>query len=121
MKYAIQVNSGYTHTTLPHIAHQFITTALAEGHAIIRVFFYHDGIYNGFGLPSSSGTVNPNPDAPDWSALAERHGVELVLCVTAAETRGLTETTLLPGFRLGGLGLWMDACLRADRFMVFEG
>lgn len=121
MQYAIQVNSSYTRSSIPHIAHRFVSAAIKEGHGILRVFFYHDGVYNGFGLASGTGPAKRNPDGPDWSSLAERYGVDLVLCVTASEIRGLTEASLLPGFRLAGLGLWMEACLKADRFIVFEG
>lgn len=122
MKYAIQVNSAYTQSSMPYIAHQFITTAVMQGHEIMRVFFYHDGIYNGYGRSSGQALPMANADAPDWSGLAGLHGVDLVLCIAACERRGLTaDDPLLPGFRLGGLGLWMEACLVADRFMVFDG
>lgn len=113
MKYAIQVNCGFTRSMLPVTACRFIETALEGGNEVIRVFFYHDGVWNGVACPQ-------NPCAEDWSRLAERYRVELVLCVTACENRGLTgATTLLPGFCQGGLGLWTDACLRADRLLVF--
>lgn len=114
MKYAIQVNSAYSCSSLPHIAWHFIHTAITEGNEIIRVFFYHDGIYNGFGSSRAA-------HSPDWSMLAERYGVDLVLCVSACDHRGLNPIgPLLQGFRPGGLGLWMDACLKADRLLVFQ-
>jgi tRNA 2-thiouridine synthesizing protein D len=113
MKYAIQVNAGYTRSSLPLTACRFIQAALDAGHEVPRVFFYHDGVYNGFDSPQ-------NPAARIWSALAEVQGIDLVLCVTACSNRGLTpESGLLPGFRTGGLGLWMEAQIEADRFVVF--
>ena len=33
----------------------------------------------------------------------------------------LLRALLLAGFRIGGLGQWMEACLKADRVLVFGG
>lgn len=123
MKYAIQVHSGPGHSSAAHSAYQFSKAALAEGHEILRMFFYQDGVHHGFGP-----THRADPAAPDWAGLA-RHGIDLVLCASAASRRGLLhedETAwgsarLVAGFRIGGLGQWMDACLQADRVLVFGG
>lgn len=104
--------------------YQFIKAALAAGHGIIRVFFYHEGVGNAF-MPAMPGELA----APDWPSLARDHGVELIFCTAAAERRGLTYPDHMPGaglfpregFRAGGLGLWVDACLRADRVLIFGG
>lgn len=121
MMYAIQVTARPLQTPGAHTAYQFIKAALMEGHEINRVFFYHDGVYNGFGAGVQGG-----PAVPDWSDLAARYGIDLVLCVSAAERRGLCSDSGVPfagrcleGFRIGGLGLWMEACLKADRLLVF--
>jgi tRNA 2-thiouridine synthesizing protein D len=124
MKYAIQVNSGPGQSPSAQCAYQFIKAALAEGHEIVRMFFYHDGVYHGFG-PARS----PDDGVPDWSALAERHGIDLMLCASAAIRRGLlppeetgwAQAKLAAGFRLGGLGQWLEACIKADRTLVFGG
>lgn len=112
MKYAIQINDSPTRSESPETALQFIKAALAAGHEVIQVFFYQDGIYNafnssGFGQDSFSG----------WEVLSGEAGIELVYCTSAAERRGLVNSR--PGFKAGGLGLWVDACLRADRVMQF--
>lgn len=116
MRYAIQINTGLGQSPSAHTAYQFIKAALATGHDVIRVFFYHEGIHHGFGAGGGR-------ESDDWSALAREHGLDLVLCVSAAERRGLSPTSATPaeGFRVGGLGQWMEACLRADRVMVFGG
>ena len=65
-----------------------------------------------------------------WSILAAKEGIDLAICISAAHRRGLLEQTearrvgkldddLAPGFRIAGLGLWVDACLKADRFLIF--
>ena len=123
MKYAIQINSGPGQSPSAHGGYQFIKAALADGHEIVRVFFYREGIYQGF-APTGIGNDSL---APDWAGLAGVHGLDLVLCISAAERRGQVPSEIRgkqaaaagEGFRIGGLGLWMDACLKADRVMVF--
>jgi tRNA 2-thiouridine synthesizing protein D len=34
---------------------------------------------------------------------------------------GKHDNDLAEGFRIAGLGLWVEACLQADRFLVFGG
>jgi tRNA 2-thiouridine synthesizing protein D len=127
MKYLIQINTAPCQSQVVENAYQFIKAALLLGHQILRVFFYQDGIFNGlteYCLPEEQRNITRR-----WSALAKEFGVDLVLCVSAAARRGLSlydseQTTeiaqkLAPGFRLGGLGLWMEAGLEADRFLVF--
>jgi tRNA 2-thiouridine synthesizing protein D len=121
MKYAIQVNTGPGSSQSACSAYQFIKAALAEGHEIVRLFFYHDGIYNSL-IMTRQHIASGDPGFPDWSGLAKQHGIDLVLCISAAERRGLpADVRLADGFRLGGLGQWMEACLKADRVMVFGG
>jgi len=117
MRYAIQVNAGPFGSQAAHTAYQFIKAALDKGHEIVRVFFYHDGVYNG--LPSGL-SAEEKRSIPPWSDLADRYGIDLVLCVSAAERRGVPASGA-DGFRIGGLGQWMDACLKADRILVFGG
>jgi tRNA 2-thiouridine synthesizing protein D len=129
MKFAIQVNASPYQAQAGESAYQFIKAALAMGHAIVRVFFYYDGVYHGFG------GCRPPQDEPQplqrWAELADDHGVDLVLCISAAQRRGLLTTTeagaagiapgpVAPGFRIAGLGLWVEACLQADRVLVFR-
>jgi tRNA 2-thiouridine synthesizing protein D len=127
MMYAIQINSGYCGSQAADTGYQFIKAALVQGHRVLRVFFYHDGVYNALSealLPEGQRAASRR-----WSALAEEYGVDLVLCISAAHRRGLASSegkqasdlipSLAPGFRIGGLGLWMEACLEADRFLVF--
>ena len=114
MNYAIQINGGPGFPAA-RSGFQFIKAALAEGHAILRVFFYHEAVHQGF----ITGGADPEGLVPDWAGLAEAHALDLVLCVSAAERRGRKADGLAPGFRLGGLGQWMEASLQADRVLVF--
>lgn len=106
---------------------EFIEAALAAGHQVGRVFFYHDGVLNGLA------TAVPRHPAEhrvgQWQSLAEPTGIDLVLCVGAATRRGVLDAeqaevaghapNLADGFRLAGLGQWMDAVLSADRVVQF--
>jgi len=86
------------------------------------VFFYYDGVLNGL-TPDAQGGSTPHRGTA-WSKLAACYDLDLVLCVSAAERRGWNPKDpggagLLPGFRVGGLGQWVDACARAERCLVF--
>ena len=67
MKYTIVVNEGpYQHQSADS-AINFARAALAKGHQIFRVFFYHDGVHNGTRL-----AVPPTDDRQlqkEWSEL----------------------------------------------------
>jgi tRNA 2-thiouridine synthesizing protein D len=128
MRYAIQVNASPYQSNTGYSAYQFIKAALAQGHQVFRVFFYHEGIYHAF-------KHNTPPDdeiqlTDRWSKLAQHYGIDLVVCISAAQRRGLLcvdeaqrqgkqDDDLADGFRIGGLGLWVDALIEADRVIVF--
>lgn len=128
MKLGILVNEGpYTHEA-SDTAYQFVKAALAKGHEIFRVFFYHDGVNNASRL-----TVPPQDDrniVKRWSELAEKHKLDLVVCIAAAQRRGLMDASeakrngkdadnIAPGFRISGLGQLIEAGIQADRLVVF--
>jgi tRNA 2-thiouridine synthesizing protein D len=117
MKFAILVNEGpYTHQAADS-AYLFCRAALAKGHEIVRVFFYHDGVNNATRL-----TEPPQDDrhiVHRWSRLAEEYGVDLVVCVAAALRRGIKEENLAGGFRISGLGQLIEAGIQADRTVTF--
>jgi tRNA 2-thiouridine synthesizing protein D len=128
MKFVLQINSSPWQSNAGRIAYQFISTALAEGHQVLQVFFYHDGIFHALRYATP-----PDDEMPlmlAWQALAEHHAVDLVVCVSAAQRRGLLATDearrqgkqdddLAAGFRIGGLSQFIAATLAADRVMVF--
>ena len=117
MKFGILVNEGPYQHQASDSAYQFAIAALAKGHEIYRVFFYHDGVNNATRL-----TEPPQDDrnvVVRWSKLAEEHGVDLVVCVAAALRRGIKEEVLAPGFRISGLGQLVEAGIEADRLVTF--
>ena len=128
MKFGLLVSEGpYTHQATD-TAYQFAMAAIAKGHEIQRVFFYHDGVNNATRL-----TEPPQDDrhiVNRWSAMAAEHKVDLVVCVAAAlrrglldhqeaEAAGLTVANVSEPFVLSGLGQWAEAALGVDRLVQF--
>jgi len=128
MKLTIQVNEGPYQHEAADSAYQFTKAALEKGHKIFRIFFYHDGVNNGTRL-----TTPPQDDrnvVKRWSELAEQHGLDLVVCVAAAQRRGIVDegeakrngkdaTNIAPGFRISGLGQLVEGAIQSDRLVVF--
>ncbi|MDH3673479.1 MAG: sulfurtransferase complex subunit TusD [Gammaproteobacteria bacterium] len=128
MKFGILVNEGpYTHQA-SDTAYHFTKAALEKGHEIVRVFFYHDGVNNGTRL-----TTPPQDDrhiTNRWSDLAEKYGLDMVVCVAAAQRRGIVDAdeakrhgkdanNIAPGFHISGLGQLIEAGILADRLIAF--
>jgi tRNA 2-thiouridine synthesizing protein D len=128
MNYAIQVNGSPYATNAGLTAFRFVEAAISMGHTVSRVFFYHDGVFFAFN------TVSPPDDELNltlkWHKLADRHTIDLVVCISAAQRRGLlsndentrrgrVDDNLAEGFRISGLGQLLEAMLEADRFIIF--
>ena len=128
MKFGILVNEGpYTHQASDS-AYHFTKAALEKGHEIYRVFFYNDGVNNGSRL-----TVPPQDERNiqnNWTELAEKHDLDLVVCVAAAQRRGILDDSeakrhskdadnIAPGFRISGLGQLIETGIECDRVVAF--
>jgi tRNA 2-thiouridine synthesizing protein D len=128
MKFAIQVNEGPYNHQASVSALNFVRAAVDAGHEIFRVFFYHDGVNNG-----TRYTTPPQDDiniVKAWSELAEKHNMDLVVCVAAAQRRGIVDegeqerngkdgNNIAAGFRISGLGQLIEAGIQSDRLVVF--
>ena len=122
-------------TAAPHssqasiTAYRFTAAALQKGHKIERVYFYHDGVHNATDLST------PPQDEPDiiarWAKLAELHNLNLTVCTTAAQRRGILDAAtqqrnqkpannIHPAFRLGGLGKLIESAITSDRLITFH-
>jgi tRNA 2-thiouridine synthesizing protein D len=128
MKFGILVNEGPYQHQAADTAFNFTKAALEKGHEIVRVFFYHDGVNNGTRL-----TTPPQDDRNIvnlWSDLAKEHELDLVVCVAAAQRRGIVDAdeakrhgknadNIAEGFRISGLGQLIEMGIKADRVMAF--
>lgn len=128
MRFAIQVNASPNHSSTGYSAYQFCKAALAQGHEVFRIFFYHEGIYHA--LKQNSPPDDEIQLTACWGELAKKHQIDLLVCVSAAQRRGLLyadeaqrrnkqDVDLAEGFRIGGLGQWLEALIEADRVIVF--
>lgn len=128
MKYAIQIQSSPYSSNRGLTAYHFIKAALTTDQQIFRVFFYQDGIYHAFRY------ATPPDDefnlTQKWSELATEHQIDLVVCISAAQRRGLLHSDearrqgkldddVAAGFRISGLGQLVEATLKADCLLVF--
>jgi len=117
----------YTHQAAD-TAYHFVKSALAKGHTVPRVFFYHDGVN-----VSSRLSVPPQDERNiqvQWSALAKEHEIDLVVCIAAAQRRGLLDgneakrqgkdaDNIAEGFRISGLGQLIEMGIQSDRTVTF--
>ena len=128
MKFSIQVSEGPYNHEASVTAINFVKAAVEAGHDIFRVFFYHDGVNNGTNFASP-----PQDDMniqKTWSELAAAHDIDLVVCVAAAQRRGIVDEgemtrnkksgqNIMDGFRISGLGQLIEAGIESDRLVVF--
>lgn len=128
MNYSLAIYGGPYSQQASQSALNFARAVLERGHQIQRVFFYHDGIYNGSALISPP--QDENNVSAQWQALAQEHGTELVVCIAAAVRRGLLDEkeagryskpvhNLAEGFTLSGLGQLIDAGMSCDKLVTF--
>ena len=128
MKLSVLVNEGpYQHQSADS-AIQFTKAALEKGHEVMRVFFYHDGVNTATRL-----AVPPQDDrniTQQWTELQKEHNLDLVVCIAAAQRRGLMDedeakrqgkdaNNIAEGFRISGLGQLVEAAIQSDRLVVF--
>jgi tRNA 2-thiouridine synthesizing protein D len=128
MKFGILVNEGPYQHQASDSAYLFAKATVAKGHEVFRVFFYHDGVNNGSRL-----TVPPTDDrhiVNRWAALGQEHNIDLVVCIAAAQRRGMLDANeakrqgkdadnIHPAFRISGLGQLVEAGIQCDRLVVF--
>lgn len=127
-KILIQVNQPAYGQNTSFKALCFAKAAIAEGHEILRVFFYQDGVL------STNSLNSPASDEFDltkaWIALGQQHNVALINCVSAALRRGVLSQTEASEqqlahwncdnpFVMGGLGELVTGIEQADRVVCF--
>jgi len=128
MKFGIVINEGPYQHQASDSAFLFTKAAIEEGHEIFRVFFYHDGVNNGTRLASPPQDDRHIPNR--WSELGKEHDIDLVLCVAAAQRRGIVDpdemkrhkkdaNNIAEKFRISGLGQLIEAGVQTDRLITF--
>lgn len=128
MKFSLAVYGAPHSSQSAATALRFARALLAQGHQLYRVFFYCDGVHNGSALSA------PPQDEADtvtgWQELQREHDIDLVVCIAAAQRRGILSDSeaarqekpaanLANGFELAGLGQLADAVAVSDRLITF--
>lgn len=125
MDYVLAVKSPVYGAQGAYLAYQVAKALLVAGHNIKQIFFFQDGINN------ANKYVNPASDEINllekWQRLAKLHHLPLHLCISAAQRRGVVESSpsktqessLADGFILAGLGEFSQAVLKSDRLLTF--
>ncbi|UTW45834.1 sulfurtransferase complex subunit TusD [bacterium SCSIO 12696] len=129
MKFSLIVLGAPGSHQSAYSAFQFASAAVAGGHQIYRVFFYHDGVHAGSGLLTSP---QGEPDLEQqWQQFSNEHHIELTVCIASALRRGIVDKVEAeryeypasnlnePYFRLQGLGELADAAIQSDRLITF--
>lgn len=127
MRFSLLVTAG-PHRPAAVTALHTADAVLRSPHHLYRVFLYGEGVHLANRL-ARHGT-NENRVQRDWQQLVEHQAVPAVVCVGAALRRGITDPAeaaraglhgdnLAAGFRLAGLGEWVDALMHSERVVHF--
>lgn len=129
MKFAIALFAP-PHAPSSRRALRFAQAALADGHQIVRLFFYQDGVHS-----ASSNVVSPQDELDltgEWRDFVHEQQLDAVVCIAAALRRGVlneqeaqrygrTAVNLDAPWDLSGLGQLHEATQLADRLICFGG
>ena len=128
LTYSLVVNGPIYGSQSARSAYQFAQAIIEQGHTLVSVFFYQDGVSNGTSL---SVPANDEFDlVKGWQELSQQHQVRLETCVAAALRRGvvsqdeanqheLSQHNLAEAFTQAGLGSLAEAMLTQDRVVQF--
>jgi len=103
-----------------HTALDIVSACLKEGHSVHRVFFYQDAVLIGNKHIES---VNSSDRCQEsWQSLQREYDLDLTLCISAAQRRGISELkqsdNVAEGFCISGLGQLIEATLVCDRMVT---
>ena len=129
MRFNVLVTGALYSSQSGYSALQFCQSAVAAGHQISQVFFYQDGVQQANSL--STPLNDEFEPASAWAGFSQQHRVDLVVCVSAAERRGVMSDeqakefakghgNLHSAFLIAGLGALHEASLNSDRTVAFK-
>ncbi|WP_066016989.1 sulfurtransferase complex subunit TusD [Endozoicomonas atrinae] len=128
MKFALAVYGAPANSQATQSALHFARALVAQGHEIVRLFFYQDGVN------TATAIAQPPQDesnlSEEWQQFVQAHNLDAVVCIAAALRRGvvgqaeaerykLPGNNLRKGYELSGLGQLLDGALMADRLITF--
>ncbi len=116
MKFTIIVNNAPYLSQSSDTACKFAQALLEQGHELVQVFFYFDGVLNA--LDNSEPPQDDRDVIENWSKLAEENELDLIICSSAALRRGVSDK-LAVGFKSDSLGRFSKAVTLSDRVISF--
>ena len=130
LTYTIVVRCGADQQSQALSAFRFTQQVLSQGHRVLRVFFYQQGVHW-----SSGFRVMPQDElniTALWQQLSLDYGIELGVCIAAALQSGIVDPqestryelggeNLASQFMLVGLGQLAAASVESDRLVSFGG
>ena len=129
MNYALAVHGAPYASEAAEHALSFAEAVLASGQSIERVFFFHDGVYQGLAAqvpPQDKFNTNTLKRWQDLAGEALNWAFVLPAELNAASSMNqeqaryeLEHPTLAQGFELVGLGQLIAAINSADRYVEF--
>ena len=128
LTYTVLVRSGPDLQSQALSAYLFTKELLLQGHQVLRVFFYQQGVYLASNL-----RVVPQDELNVtvlWQQLSLDHGMELGVCIAGALCSGIVDeqessryelggNNLADQFTLMGLGQLAAASADSDRLVSF--
>lgn len=130
MKFTLIIQSAPNEHQGNETGLRFAKALIAEGHEIVRLFFYSAGVH-----AANDAQVAPQDElnlTDDWQQLIKAFDLDAVVCIAAAVRRGVINQsesqrygknhhTLSPGTELSGLGQLITAAVESDRVVTFGG
>lgn len=96
----------------------FARAAYSRGDEINAIFLYQDAVLNGL---SNLDIPSDELDGQQHLiALQQEFSVPLLMCVTAAEKRGVSTDNMQDGFILSGLAEFAELTVNADKVIQFK-
>ncbi len=128
MQFAILIKSDPNQSPAVRSALMFTRAALEAGHSIQRVFFYQGAVTTASDMLSPP--QNEERVGELWSELAAKYELELVVCIAAAQRRGVWSEAeagrlgykahnLRADYSISGLGQLIEASIESDRLVSF--
>lgn len=122
MKISVLVLGSPTETRACHSALSFARAVIESKHELFRVFFYQDAVEickSSFDESSEELQLQGK-----WQSFAEQSKVELDICISAAQRRGIGNSEPISNvanrFQIMGLGQLVEAMIESDRLVTFS-
>ena len=119
MKFTIIVNNAPYQSQSSDTACKFAHALISEGHDLLQVFFYFDGVWNA--MDNAEPPQDDRHVIENWSQLAQENDLDLIICSTAAKRRGVEVSSMADGFKMDTLGRLSEAVTISDRVITFGG